>query len=228
MEKLMKNKLKSILIYIVGLISGILITSGLVYAVILFEAIEVEYDNSNSGSNSKNVQQAIDELYDLSETHIPDDYVCVKSTGTFSNDSWETIASAVKSGHADIYKVGDTKEVEVNGYGTFTVRVANNTTPEECNTAGFSQTACGFVVEFFDLITKRAMNSSSNIYGWQGSEMRTWLNTTIYNALPEELRNVIIETYVISGHGTNYKIILSLKINCIYYQLKRYGEVVLH
>ena len=98
----MKNKLKSILIYIVGLISGILITSGLVYAVILFEAIEVEYDNSNSGSNSKNVQQAIDELYDLSETHIPGDYVCVKSTGTFSNDSWETIASAVKSGHADI------------------------------------------------------------------------------------------------------------------------------
>ena len=34
-------------------------------------------------------------------------------------------------------------------------------TPDECKTEGFSQTACGFVVEFTDVITKHTMNSTS-------------------------------------------------------------------
>lgn len=31
--------------------------------------------------------------------------------------------------------------------------------------------------------------------------MRTFVNTTVYNALPNDLQNVIGETYVVSGHG---------------------------
>ena len=121
---------------------------------------------------------------------------------SFANDSWTTIAANVKSGSGSGYKVGDTKEVEVSGYGTFTVRVANNSTPEECNTEGFSQTACGFVVEFVDIITTYAMNSArTNVGGWRDSEMRTFVNNDIYNALPEDLRSVISDTYVVSGHG---------------------------
>ena len=121
---------------------------------------------------------------------------------SFANDSWTTIAANVKSGSGSGYKVGDTKEVEVSGYGTFTVRVANNSTPEECNTEGFSQTACGFVVEFVDIITNYNMNSTlTNSGGWRDSEMRTFVNNDIYNALPEDLRSVISDTYVVSGHG---------------------------
>ena len=122
---------------------------------------------------------------------------------SFADDSWETIAYAVKSGNTNVYNVGDTKEVELSGYGTFTVRIANNSTPTECNTEWFSQTACGFVVEFVDIITNHVMNSTNtNTGGWRDSEMRTFLNNDIYNALPEDLRNVISDTYVVSGHGS--------------------------
>ena len=122
----------------------------------------------------------------------------------FATDSWAVISSTVKAGYASVYKVGDTKEVAVSGYGTFTVRVANNTTPAECSSTNFSQTACGFVVEFADIITEYQMNSSnSNVGGWPATKMRTFLNSTIYNALPSDLKNIIINTKVISGHGSS-------------------------
>ena len=88
-------------------------------------------------------------------------------------------------------------------YGTHTLRIANTTTPSECSTTGFSQTACGFVLEFEDIITTKAMNSTNtNVGGWPASSMYTFVNTDIYNAIPEELRNGIIDTTVVSGHGS--------------------------
>lgn len=77
----------------------------------------------------------------------------------FSTDSWDTIIEAVHSGVPTPYHVGDTKEIELgNGLGTHTLRIANTSTPSECSTPGFSQTACGFVLEFADIITTRRMN----------------------------------------------------------------------
>ena len=123
---------------------------------------------------------------------------------SFATDSWSTIAANVKAGNMSVYNVGDTKEVEITGYGTFTVRIANKSTPSECNTSGFSGTACGFVVEFVDVITTHSMNSTNtNVGGWPASAMRSFVNDTIYNALPEDLRNVIADTYVVSSHGSS-------------------------
>ena len=120
----------------------------------------------------------------------------------FSTDSWETIVSAVKSGNTSVYKVGDTKEVDLGDYRTHTLRIANMSTPNECNTEGFSQTACGFVLEFADIITEYAMNDTdTNVGGWPVTTMRTDVNNEIYNLLPSELKNAIIDTIVVSGHG---------------------------
>ena len=89
-------------------------------------------------------------------------------------------------------------------FGTHTIRVANTSTPAECSTAGFSQTACGFVLEFADIITKHVMNpTNTNVGGWPASELYTYVQNDIYNALPSELKNGIIDTYVVSGHGKN-------------------------
>ncbi len=88
-------------------------------------------------------------------------------------------------------------------YGTHTLRVANTSTPSECSTSGFSQSACGFVLEFVDIITTHKMNNSiTSKGGWPASKMYTFVNTDIYNALPSELRNVIIDTATVSGHGS--------------------------
>ena len=119
----------------------------------------------------------------------------------FSTDSWETIVEAVEEGNTSKYNVGDTKDVELEGYGKHTLRIANKSTPSECSTAGFSQTACGFVLEFADIITTHKMNdASTNVGGWPASSMYTFVNTNIYNAIPSEIKNAIIDTTVVSGH----------------------------
>ena len=122
---------------------------------------------------------------------------------SFSTDSWYTIAKAVKNNNISKYNVGDTKSVNLGTYGTHTLRIANTSTPSECSTSGFSQTACGFVLEFADIITTHKMNdTNTNVGGWPASSMYTFVNNDIYNAIPSELRNAIIDTTVVSGHGS--------------------------
>ena len=121
---------------------------------------------------------------------------------TFAEDSWDTIVEAIREYGLTTYPVGSEKKVEISKK-SYTVRVANNTTPIECNNSNFSQTACGFVVEFVDVVEKRGMNSEdTNVGGWKSSEMRSYLNGQFFKNLPEDLQKVIIDTTVISGHGT--------------------------
>ena len=127
--------------------------------------------------------------------------VTAPETNTFATDTWEEIANNVKSGNASKYRVGSEKEVEIGGK-SYTVRVANNTTPEECNGTNFSQTACGFVVEFVDILMTGSMNSTdTNVGGWPATEARELANGEYFNYLPSDLQKVIIDTRVISGHG---------------------------
>ena len=131
----------------------------------------------------------------------------------FEKDSWTTIATNVKNGNIDNYKVGDTRKVDIGSYGIHTLRIANASTPSECSTSGFSQTACGFVLEFADIITTYNMNPRGtyngttynygwNKDGWPASSMYTFVNNDIYNALPSDLKSVIIDTTVVSSHGS--------------------------
>ena len=63
----MKNKL----IFILGLIIGMMLSSICVYAATLYEATEVAYDNSSSGTSNTDVQSALDELYGKANRPIP-------------------------------------------------------------------------------------------------------------------------------------------------------------
>ena len=131
---------------------------------------------------------------------------------SFAEDSWNTIASNVKAGNTSKYNIGDTKEVDLGTYGKHKVRISNMSTPDECNQNGFSQSACGFVVEFTDIITTHNMNPKGdyngktykygwNKNGWPKSQMKTFIDNDIYNSLPKELKSVIITTETVSGHG---------------------------
>ncbi len=127
--------------------------------------------------------------------------VVVNYEPSFTEDSWSEIAANVKDNPA-AYKVGDTKQVTIGGK-SYTVRVANNTTPTECSRTDFSQTACGFVVEFVDIPMLGVMNSTdTNVGGWPVTEARTLANSDYFNYLPSDLQKVIIDTKVISGHGS--------------------------
>ena len=123
---------------------------------------------------------------------------------SFSTDTWATIVYAARMNKLSKYNLGDTKTIDLGAtYGTHTVRLSNTTTPTECSTEGYSQSACGLVFEFADIITTHAMNATStSVGGWPATTMKTFLNEDIYNYLPEDLRNGIIDTTTVSGHGS--------------------------
>ena len=175
---------------IIGIVVGSIIFCGGVYAANV-SGSDVSYSNASSGVDANEVQTAIDKLYKKAKESD------VSAPSSFSTDSWATIAIAAKSSsypYQDYpYKVGDTKTVNLGSLGTHTVRIANLST---CSLQ--SQTACGFVIEFADIITTHQMNSSeTNVGGWPASSMRAYLNSTIYNALPKVLQQSIIKTTVV-------------------------------
>ena len=141
-------------------------------------------------------------LSDLTTDKITEEKCEEISPKNFSTDDWETIIDAIREGNGSEYAVGSTKEVNLGTYGTHTLRVANTSTPSECSGTGFSQSTCGFVLEFVDIITDHKMNdTNTNVGGWPATSMRTFVNNDIYNAIPSEIKNAIIDTTVVSGHG---------------------------
>ena len=150
---------------------------------------------------------------DLKNGNLDNEECGPKKPKTFKEDSWDTIANAVRTGQTSNYHVGDEKEVDLGTYGKHNVRIANMNTPDECKQEGFSQTACGFVVEFADIITTHNMNPSGeykgttynsgwNKDGWPKSQMKTFIDNDIYNSLPKELKSAIITTETVSSYGS--------------------------
>ncbi len=126
----------------------------------------------------------------------------------FEKDSWETIVTNVRNKNILDYNLGDTKEIDLGDLGKHNVRIANTSTLDECFNDEFSQTACGFVLEFEDIIGSEVTNmcSSTSDIGWTQSNAYQYINDTIYNALPEDLKEIIIDTTVVSGNGQNNEI----------------------
>ena len=127
----------------------------------------------------------------------------------FSNESWSTIKNNINS-DPNYYPVGCEKQVELDmdddeTNESYTVRIANTSTPEVCSTEGYSQTACGTVIEFVTPVANKQMNSTdTNAGGWKETELVTWLNGDFYNKLPSDLKNIITPTYpIVSGSGYN-------------------------
>ena len=123
----------------------------------------------------------------------------------FARDSWATIKTNVQNGNTNQYNIGDTKEVTINNVD-YTVRIANKSTGDHCgdNDTGYSQTACGFVVEFVDIITTMKMrDTNTNVSGYPATLVYDYLNNTLLGQLPSDLQTVIKPTRVISGYGNN-------------------------
>ena len=139
---------------------------------------------------------------DLKDGNLDNEECGPKKPKTFKDDDWDTIANAVRTGQTSNYHVGDEKEVDLGTYGKHKVRISNMSIPDECKQDNFSQSACGFVLEFVDIITQNKMNSTmTNKDGWPKSQMKTFIDNDIYNSLPDELKSVIIDTKTVSGHG---------------------------
>ena len=136
---------------------------------------------------------------------------------SFNDTSWDDIAQISQRGEAcSTFNIGDTKEVDLGLLGTHTVRIANCSRPAECNSEDFSQTACGMVLEFTDILTSHIANPYTSTYaegytptngvnskgGWEYSEIRNYVNNELFNDyFPADLKKNIINTKVVSGYG---------------------------
>ena len=121
--------------------------------------------------------------------------------GTFAGDSWTEIAENIRNNNTSMYKVGDIKVVNING-NDYTLRIINKSTNENCSSDSYSQTACGFVVEFVDIIAKSKMrDTNTNVGGYPSTLVHDYLNNILYGQLPQDLQNVIKTTRVVSSYG---------------------------
>ena len=100
--------------------------------------------------------------------------------------------------HPRDIKVGDQIEVPLDGIGTFTA-TAHQITDE------------GILFIFDDCIARKPMNSNGkNKDGFEKSELAEWMQNTLYDAFPEELkkrlRHITLPSYSqIFGHDEWYK-----------------------
>lgn len=197
--------------------------------------IRIEYDGETATVDTINNMPQEGYTFDCTYEvdYFQPNYVDNNEPQSFATDSWETIAKAARTGRHQ-YDIGDTKEIQMDLDNddtpeTYTIRILNISKPSECKTTGFSQSACGFVVGFDEILYQESMNPySSNVGtdvgkgsngGWEYSKMRAYMNSGkylegtqneidysadgVYSKLPLALRNAIIDTTVVTGHNEN-------------------------
>ena len=207
------------------------------YSVTYVDGTDVEENHIIIAGYAKKIRVRLEFKTDIEElpeaatisTSLEPQYIQADSSSvyyrevSFATDSWSDIIDAYKVGNIKVLEqameAGTTRAVQLdldnNGTAETTrhVRIANLSTPSECEASDFSETACGFVLEFADIITKHNMNPSGtykgtnysygwNVDGWPASSMYSYVNTDIYNALPYDLKSIVIDTIVVSGHGS--------------------------
>ena len=98
---------------ILGLMIGIILSAGGVYAATTYigNGVDLTYDNSKSGLRSTNVQDALNELYGKS---CPDGYVCLKKKNTLALGDYVKMTPTKSSYTTDTSKTGYTSTQTIN------------------------------------------------------------------------------------------------------------------
>ena len=175
----MKEKIKKIMIgYVPGFITGLIICGVVsVIAATYFPSNQTTYDNSVSGLQSTNVQDAIDELYG----------VCFPKYGS------DTITDLLPSNPDELYKDehGDIRYygANPNNYVSF-----NN---ELWRILGVIDGKIKIIRN--EIIGGYDWNSTNN-NNWNNSSLKSYLNGDYYNSIDGTYKNMISEeTYYLGG-----------------------------
>lgn len=128
----------------------------------------------------------------------------------FNNNSWAVIRKVFREGNAPTYwSLGDIKQVNLTDGYTYGVQIVDMTAGRYLLSNGGGSS--NGVLQFVKCTpTSRQMNSSNtNAGGWAECAMRTYLNSTLYNQFPEDLKAVISEVSVASSIGSSDEITTS-------------------
>jgi hypothetical protein len=120
---------------------------------------------------------------------------------TFADASWDSIKQIADSGKASsVFKVGDTKTVKLTTGEEFEVVILDfdhDTKYADESKAPITFGMTGLLPNITAVMNSTATNSG----GWYDSYMRTYLNETVYNLLPDDLKKVIARVFKSSTIG---------------------------
>ena len=123
---------------------------------------------------------------------------------SFAECTWDEIAQISELGLASyVFKLHDTKDIEIEGVGTMTLEIADfdhdylegNTS---ANKAGISMITRDLLPD-----TRQMNSSNTNVGGFPASALYDYLNGTILNGLPSDLRSALKTTYKWYGTGND-------------------------
>lgn len=117
------------------------------------------------------------------------------------SDSWSTIFANEDNGtYKNVYSLGDIKYMYLNG------------TPMPMQIVAFDEDTSKITWLCKSIMDTRGMNPTNvTTNGWEGSDMRVWLRSTIYPMIDSTIRNRIVavnKTYrdYTSGHSGTYTV----------------------
>lgn len=135
----------------------------------------------------------------------------------YLEDDWATIAANVENGTAtDLYPIGGRKAFTVTlsdgvEYSIDVEIIAHN---HDNLADGSGKAALTFLCKDLPYIKHKMYKNHTNSDGWPKSDMRSFVNGELFEALPEELKNVIKPVYKISDGGANSKTLITTIDSC--------------
>ena len=143
-NKIKNNKLFYV---IVGILIGLAITAGGVYAATVINASSVAFSGSTSGLTSTNMQAALNEAYNNCKTKCPDGYKCTPlpkyfAFGTPTTSSATDYTKLGKNVFATLYSDGKTGGVCINDGGLFCIKTNDYYNSEAALKAHFGKANC--------------------------------------------------------------------------------------
>ena len=103
-----------------------------------------------------------------------------------------------------VWKIGDEIAITLSGNEVITVQIYdfNHDTLQAGGLAPIT-----FGLKDCMATTQKMNNSDTNVNGWPGSAMYSYLNTTVYNKLPTAWKNIIKPVKKLTSHGNKLKTI---------------------
>ena len=168
------------------IIAGIIVSGGFVFAAVTFPSNEVSYSNTESGLNSNNVQEAIDELYET----------CTATAGDSILDNVDIVTSG-DGLYEDEYEDGKYtyKGANPNNYVTF-----NN---EKAGWRIISINSDGTIkIMKTASIGNQDWDTDANNNWARPASLNTYLNGTYYNSLTSVAQSQIVTATYYAGAVT--------------------------
>ena len=125
-------------------------------------------------------------------------------------NSWNTIQAYIAAGEfANVAAVGDTKSITLTTGKQLTLQLASIN--DGTGTAGtyYPANTADFISVELMADSHRMNATSTNVGGWNSSEMRTYLNNTVYPTLPSDLKNIVINKTHMRTQGNESTTLIS-------------------